>query len=115
MWYDATMVVTFGNITNSGTSKIKATKGGKQVEFAKRTKIQVDKNHINGITTRGNIVMTTHGFLLDDKKAIDDYKKKHSEYWLTTLGSTDFELVEEGSMEEDIRDLGIGTEFMQEM
>ena len=107
MWYDATMVITFGNITNSGTSKIKATKGGKQVEFAKRTKIQVDKNHINGITTRGAIVMTTHGFLEDDKKAIDKYKKDHSEYWLTTLGTTEFELIEEGSMEEDIRDLGV--------
>ena len=107
MWYDATIVITFGNITNSGTSKIKAIKGGKQVEFAKRTKIQVDKNHINGITTRGAIVMTTHGFLEDDKKALDNYKKEHSDYWLNTLGSTDFDLVEEGSMEEDIRDIGV--------
>ena len=107
MWYDATLVITFGNITNSGTSKIKATKGGKQVEFAKRTKIQVDKNHINGITTRGAIVMTTHGFLEDDKKAIDNYKKEHSDYWLTTLGSTDFVLIEEGNMEEDVRDISV--------
>ena len=37
MWYDATLVVTFGNITNPGTSKIKAIKDGMQVEFAKRT------------------------------------------------------------------------------
>jgi RecA/RadA recombinase len=111
MWYDATLVITFGNITNSGTSKIKATKGGKQVEFAKRTKIQVDKNHINGITTRGAIVMTTHGFLEDDKKAIDVYKKEHSDYWLNTLGSTEFDLVEEGSMEEDVRDIAVEFEI----
>tara|TARA_R110000868_G_scaffold105295_2_gene289592 strand:- start:21 stop:1109 length:1089 start_codon:yes stop_codon:yes gene_type:complete len=115
MWYDATLVITFGNITNPGTSKIKAIKGGKQVEFAKRTKIQVDKNHINGITTRGAIVMTTHGFLEDDKKAIDNYKKQHSDYWLTTLGSTDFVLVEEGSMEEDIRDIGIEFDLNMEV
>ena len=115
MWYDATLVITFGNITNSGTSKIKAIKGGKQVEFAKRTKIQVDKNHINGITTRGAIVMTTHGFLEDEKKAIDNYKKQHSDYWLTTLGSTDFVLVEEGSMEEDIRDIGIEFDLNMEV
>ena len=25
----------------------------KQVEFAKRVNIQIDKNHINGVTTRG--------------------------------------------------------------
>ena len=46
-------------------------------------------------------------FLEDDKKALDNYKKEHSDYWLNTLGSTDFDLVEEGSMEEDIRDIGV--------
>jgi hypothetical protein len=51
--------------------------------------------------------MTTHGFLEDDKKAIDNYKKDHSQYWLTTLGSTEFELIEEGNMEEDLRDIGV--------
>jgi hypothetical protein len=60
--------VTFGNIMNAGTSKIKAIKDGKQVEFAKRTNLQIDKNHINGITTRGKIIMTPHGFLNDDEK-----------------------------------------------
>jgi hypothetical protein len=40
MWFDATFVVTFGNIANAGTNKIKAIKDGKQVEFAKRTNLQ---------------------------------------------------------------------------
>ena len=48
MWFDSTFVVTFGNVSNAGTSKIKAIKDGKQVEFAKRVNIQIDKNHING-------------------------------------------------------------------
>lgn len=104
MWYDATVIITFGNIANSGTSKIKAVKGGKQVEFAKRTNVQVDKNHVNGVTTRGKIVMTTHGFIEDDKKAIDGYKKDNSEYWNTTLGSTSFDLVEEQEPEDTIAD-----------
>jgi len=43
MWFDATFVITFGNVANAGTSKIKAIKDGKQVEFAKRTNIQIDK------------------------------------------------------------------------
>jgi hypothetical protein len=101
MWFDATLIVTFGNITNSGTSKIKATKNGKQVEFAKRTNVQVEKNHINGITTRGRIVMTPHGFIEDLPKAVDQYKAAHKDKWLTLLGSVDFDLVEEGSLEED--------------
>ena len=66
MWYDSTFVVTFGNIMSAGTSKIKAIKDGKQVEFAKRTNLQIDKNHVNGVTTRGRIVMTPHGFINDD-------------------------------------------------
>ncbi len=37
MFFDSSLVITFGNVTNSGTNKIKATKNGKDVEFAKRT------------------------------------------------------------------------------
>lgn len=95
MWYDAALVYTFGGIMAAGTSKIKAIKGGKQVEFAKITKIQVDKNHINGIQSKGTVVMTPHGFIPNTKEAIDSYKKEYSKYWETMLGSADFELYEE--------------------
>ena len=93
MWYDATLIITFGNVSNAGTNKIKATKNGKDVEFAKRTKIQVEKNHVNGISSKGTIIMTTHGFIDDDKKAIDEYKKEHSAKWLEKLGAKDFDIV----------------------
>jgi len=95
MWYDATFVVTFGNIMNAGTSKIKAIKDGKQVEFAKRTNLQIDKNHINGITTRGKIIMTPHGFINDDEKELKKYKDAHAKEWAVILGGTDFDMVEE--------------------
>jgi hypothetical protein len=101
MWYDATLVITFGNITNPGTSKIKAIKDGLQVEFAKRTNIQVEKNHIGGVQSRGRVVMTAHGFIPDDKKAIDNYKNEHKDHWLKLVGSIDFDLVEEGDLEEE--------------
>jgi hypothetical protein len=106
MFFDASVVVTFGNITNSGTNKIKATKGGKDVEFAKRTKVSMDKNHITGVQTKGTVIMTVHGFIDDDKKAIDNYKKDHSEEWLRILGSDDFDIVEE------MGDDGIDTSVM---
>jgi len=93
MFFDAALILTFGNITNSGTNKIKATKDGRDVEFAKRTKISCDKNHITGVTTKGTVIMTVHGFIPDDKKAIDVYKKEHSEEWLKLLGSKDFDVV----------------------
>jgi hypothetical protein len=107
MFFDASLVVTFGNISNSGTSKIKATKDGKDVEFAKRTKISVDKNHVTGVQTKGTVTMTVHGFIADDKKAIDLDKKEHSKDWLQILGSTDFDVVEEDEMQENFKEVNL--------
>ena len=101
MWFDSTFVVTFGNISNAGTSKIKAIKEGKQVEFAKRVNLQIDKNHINGMTTRGKIIMTPHGFINDDEKELKDYKSSHAEEWSAILGGTDFDVVEESYVPSD--------------
>jgi hypothetical protein len=85
-YYDASLVLTFGNITNAGTSKIEATKDKKKVEFALRTKIACDKNHINGITTKGTIISTVHGFIKDDSNDIKKYKEAHSSEWVNILG-----------------------------
>jgi len=95
MWFDATFVVTFGNIANAGTSKIKAIKDKKQVEFAKRTNLQIDKNHINGLTTRGKIIMTPHGFINDTEKDLKNYKDDHTAEWSKILGGGDFDIIEE--------------------
>jgi len=110
MFFDSSLVVTFGNITNSGTSKIKATKDGKDVEFAKRTKISVDKNHVTGVQTKGTTVITVHGFIEDDKKAIDAYKKEHSKEWLAILGTDSFDIVEEDEMQENVTDIPLDEE-----
>ena len=102
MWFDSTFVVTFGNISNAGTSKIKAIKDGKQVEFAKRVNLQIDKNHINGVTTRGRIVMTPHGFINDNDKEHKAYKEQNSKAWKDILGGTDFQIVEEEQEYNDV-------------
>ena len=102
MWFDSTFVVTFGNVMSAGTSKIKAIKDGKQVEFAKRTNLQIDKNHINGVTTRGKIVMTPHGFINDSDKEIKAYKDSHAEAWRAVLGGVDFDIIEEDQEVQDI-------------
>jgi len=95
MYFDASLIITFGNIARAGTNKIKATKNGKEVEFAKRTRISCDKNHVTGITAVNKVIMTVHGFIKDDKKELDDYKKKYSDEWLKVLGTTSFDVVEE--------------------
>jgi RecA/RadA recombinase len=103
MYFDSSLIVTFGNITNAGTNKIKATKNGKDVEFGKRTKIACDKNHVNDVTSVGKVIMTAKGFIDDTKQAIDKYKKENSQDWLKRLGSVDFDIVIEA--DEDSKDI----------
>jgi len=93
---NSTIIFLFGNQKNAGTTKIDATKNGRKVKFATRTKISVMKNHVNGLGYGdGRIIATPHGFILDSKEAIDQYKKDCSQYWVDTLGAADFDLSEE--------------------
>ena len=95
MYFDSSLIVTFGNIARAGTNKIKATKNGKEVEFAKRTRISCDKNHVTGVTAVNKVIMTVHGFIKDDKKELDEYKKNYSDQWTKVLGSNTFDIIEE--------------------
>ena len=95
MFFDSSLVLTFGGIENSGTNKIKAVSNKKTVEYAKRTKISCDKNHITGIQCRGNIIMTPHGFIFDSKDSIDSYKDEHLDELMQLLGTDNFSLIEE--------------------
>jgi len=97
MYSDASLVLTFGNITNSGTMKIKAIRDKKEIEFALKSKVACDKNHVNGITTKGTIVATVHGYIKDTPSSIEKYKKEHSNEWTPVLGSGTFSVVEDKS------------------
>jgi hypothetical protein len=82
MYWDASLVITFGNVTNSGTSKIHAQHKGKKVEFAKRTKIAIDKIHADcGVATTSTVIVTPHGFIPDDKDEEKAYKAAHAHEW----------------------------------
>jgi hypothetical protein len=94
-YYDASLCLTFGNVTNAGTSKLSATKDKKKVEFALRTKIACDKNHINGVATTGTIVSTAHGFIPDSPSSIDKYKKAHASEWQDILGKGEYKVIED--------------------
>ena len=89
-WNAGAMSTQFGN-----TSKIKAIKGGMQVEWGKRTNLQIDKNHVNGMQSRGKIVMTNHGFIQDTDKDKNEYKKVHADEWSKILGGGTFKIVED--------------------
>lgn len=95
MFFDASFIITFGNVTSPGTQKVKATKGGKEIEFALKTKVSCDKNHVTGVTAKGTIVSTAHGFIKNSPNEINKYKKEHSKDWSVILGSDDFDIIEE--------------------
>jgi hypothetical protein len=101
MYYDASLCLTFGNITNAGTSKIEAIKDKKKVEFALRTRVACDKNHVNGITTKGTIISTVHGFIKDDPNVIKKYKDQHSSEWVGILGKGTYDIQEDNSQWEE--------------
>ena len=61
-------------------------KNGKEITFANRASIKVDKNHVNGISTSGKIIITPNGFILDDKKELEEYKKNNMQYLYDMLG-----------------------------
>ena len=105
MFFDASFIITFGNVTSPGTQKVKATKNGKEIEFALKTKVSCDKNHVTGVTAKGTIVSTAHGFIKNSPNEINKYKKEHSKSWANILGSDDFDIVEE----ENLDFLGVDT------
>lgn len=105
MFFDASFIITFGNVTSPGTQKVKATKNGKEIEFALKTKVSCDKNHVTGVTAKGTIVSTAHGFIKNSPNEINKYKKEHSKNWASILGSDDFDIIEE----ENLDFLGVDT------
>ncbi len=96
VYLNSTLVFQFGNQQDAGISKVDATKDGRKIAYATRTKVSVIKNHINGLGyVDGRIIVTPHGFLKDDPEEIKKYKAEHSDYWQTILGDGDYTLVDE--------------------
>lgn len=80
IYYCSTLVFRMGGVM-SNSSKVKATKDGMQVGFAIKSALIVEKNHITNVTPDGKILCTPHGFIEDDKAAIDEYKKTYKDDW----------------------------------
>jgi hypothetical protein len=83
----ASLVFLFGNQKSSGVNHITATKNGRTVSYAVRTKVSILKNHVNGIAFKdGKIIAVPQGYIADTKEELDRYKKEYSQYWNAILG-----------------------------
>jgi hypothetical protein len=100
IWLASALVFLFGNQKKAGINHIDATKNGRKVSFAIRTKISILKNHVNGLGYKdGKIIAVHNGYIPDTKEAIDEYKKQYADYWATKMGSNDFSLEESNDFE----------------
>jgi hypothetical protein len=89
---DSSIGYKFGSNTNSGTSSMKLKKKGREIVWGTRTKVEVVKNHITMLSTKGKLIATPHGFILEDEEK--EYLAKHAEYFLAQLNTDSFDDVE---------------------
>lgn len=101
LYLAASLVFLFGNQKSSGVSHITATKNGRTISYATRTKVSILKNHVTGIAFKdGKIIAVPHGYIPDTKEALDKYKKEYSGYWNAILSGTG-EIILDETEEED--------------
>lgn len=101
LYLAASLVFLFGNQKNSGVSHITATKNGRTISYAVRTKVSILKNHVNGIAFKdGKIIAVPQGYIADTKEALEKYKKQYSSYWGAILSGTG-ELILDETNEDD--------------
>lgn len=102
IWLASSLVFLFGNQKKAGISHIDATKNGRKVSFAIRTKVSILKNHVNGLGYKdGKIIAVPHGYITDTKDALEKYKKDYSDYWVQKLGDSNYSLDESQDDSED--------------
>lgn len=89
LYLASSLVFLFGNQKNAGVSHITATKNGRTVSYAVRTKVSILKNHVNGIAFKdGKIIAVPQGYIADTKESLEEYKKQYSSYWGAILSGT---------------------------
>lgn len=104
LWLASSLVFLFGNQKKAGINHIDATKNGRKVVYATRTKISVLKNHVNGLAYKdGKIIAVHNGYIDDTKEALELYRKQTSYYWNAILSGTG-EIVFSESEEQDIEE-----------
>lgn len=97
-YYAARIIIHLGGVQSHGTARLTATSNKRDYVFATETKMEIVKNHVNGISYKGKIVATPHGFI--NSTDVESYKKEHKDYLLSKLGldSGEIEVKKEDSV-----------------
>lgn len=84
--YTYRLLLYIGGIESASVKVLSATSGGRDYQYGIKTKIKVEKNHINNLTYTGEICSLQHGLWNPDK--LDEYKKKYSAFIKAKLAET---------------------------
>lgn len=76
IWYNATLVIQTKRI-----GKLEAQVNSVRKKFGTKSRITIEKNHINGIEQSGDFVITPNSIIPDDPKAIKSYKEDNKDSW----------------------------------
>lgn len=82
--YATRLQATYGSQITHGTKKLVAKADGKEYVWGTLTKVNIEKNHITGVSFGGPIISTAHGFILPEDQ--EKYKKENKKYILSKLG-----------------------------
>jgi hypothetical protein len=80
---DSAIVIKFGKDTNSGISKLKIKKQGKDIIYGTRTRVSLVKNHLNDLSLDTKLVIVKEGFILEEEAK--DYIKDNADYFLSKI------------------------------
>lgn len=84
--YAYRLLLYVGGIASASIKALTATSGGKEYQYGVKTKIKVEKNHVNNITYTGEICSLQQGLWNPDK--LDEYKKQYSQFIKEKLAET---------------------------
>ena len=80
LYLPSTLVFRIGGVMTR-SAKVDATRKGEKMNYAIKSGILLEKNHITETSAKGTIICTNHGFILDDKAAMDEYNNKYAPDW----------------------------------
>jgi RecA/RadA recombinase len=76
IWFASSLVIQTKRI-----GKLEAQVGGIRKKFGTKSRITIEKNHINGIEQSGDFVITPNSIIPDEPKAIKTYKDENKDSW----------------------------------
>lgn len=75
-----TWVFRQGKVSGATTKKT-ATVGGTDIVWGLQVPLVFEKNHLNGLSAQGDVIVTPHGYIHATKEAEEEYKKEHRAEW----------------------------------